>query len=168
MSDREYFRGYGLQGVDDKGRVAIPAALRSALEANTPQRGDGKDVRQVVISIHEEGACLVAFDLGFANAQIDELKQRERERVAGTGSRDWQLMRQGIGPSETLPFDASGRFILPGFPRDEAGIGEVAFFIGVGDTIEIWDPRRLDKHPTAPEATKAACRYLCKQKGIVL
>lgn len=157
-----------MQGVDDKGRVAIPAALRSTLEANTPQLEGGKDVRQVVISIHEEGACLVAFDVGFANAQIDELKQRERERVAGTGARDWQLLRQGIGPSETLPFDASGRFILPGFPRDEAGIGEVAFFIGVGDTIEIWDPRRLDKHPTAPEQTKAACRYLCKQKGITL
>ena len=168
MSGREYFRGYALQGVDDKGRVAIPAALRSTLEANTPPRADGKDARQVVISIHEEGACLVAFDVGFANAQIDELKQRERERVAGTGSRDWLLVRQGIGPSETLPFDASGRFILPGFPRYEAGIGDFAFFVGVADTIEIWDPRRLDKHPTASLSTKSACRWLCEQKGIVL
>lgn len=168
VSEREYFRGYALQGVDDKGRVAIPAALRAALEANTPPRPDGKDGRQVVISIHEEGACIVAFDVGFANAQIDELKQREREMVAGTGTREWKLLRSGIGPSETLPFDASGRFIMPGFPRDEAGIGDYAFFIGVGDTFEIWDPRRLDKHPTASDSTKSACRYLCKQKGITL
>ena len=167
MSEREYFRGYGLQGVDDKGRVAIPAALRSTLEANTPPR-DGKDVRQVVISIHEEGACLVAFDVGFANAQIDELKQRERDIVGTSGRRDWELLRRGIGPSETVPFDASGRFIMPGFPREMAGIGEHAFFIGVGDTIEIWDPRKLEAHPTAPEQTKAANRYHARLKGLTL
>ena len=168
MSDREYFRGYALQGVDDKGRVAIPAALRSTLEANTPVRSDGKEARQVVISIHEEGACLVAFDVGFANAQIDELKERERNVVGTSGERDWILLRRGIGPSETVPFDASGRFIMPGFPREMAGIGEHAFFIGVGDTIEIWDPRRLDAHPTVPEQTKAANRFHCRQKGIAL
>lgn len=168
MSEREYFRGYALQGVDDKGRVAIPAALRSTLETNTPPRADGKDARQVVISIHEEGACLTGFDTVAANEQVADLKRREADVVGTSGTRNWEMLRLGIGPSETLPFDASGRFILPGFPRDEAGIEDLAFFYGVGESFEIWDPRRLIKHPTAPDAMKAACRYLCKQRGVIL
>ena len=41
MADRGVYQGCGLGVVDDKGRVAIPAALRATLAGNAPN-ADGK------------------------------------------------------------------------------------------------------------------------------
>ena len=42
MASRGRYQGHGIGLVDDKGRVAIPNALRATLQANAP-RADGKD-----------------------------------------------------------------------------------------------------------------------------
>ena len=36
MTTRRNYRGFGLSGIDGKGRLAIPAKLRAALEFNAP------------------------------------------------------------------------------------------------------------------------------------
>lgn len=164
LSERGYFRGYGLQPVDDKGRVAIPAALRAILEQNTPPRADGKEQRQVILSTHEDERCLIAYDLETERALVEDLRQRDA--VGPGGRRDYNLMRRGAGAAETLPFDASGRFILPAFPRFHAAIEGFAFFYGAVDYFEIWDPATLLQHQSAPEVMKAACRFLMTQRGL--
>ena len=49
VAERGDYQGSGLALVDDKGRVAIPNALRSTLAANSP-RADGKDGGTVIIA----------------------------------------------------------------------------------------------------------------------
>jgi MraZ protein len=57
---------------------------------------------------------------------------------------------------------------MPAFPRFYAGIGEHAFFYGVLDYIEIWDPRVLIETETMAENVKAAARFYMMQKGLAL
>ena len=56
-----------------------------------------------------------------------------------------------MGIVDVVPFDASGRFVLQGFPRKYAKIEDVALFLAVGDVFEIWNPAVLIASPTAPD-----------------
>ena len=166
MTERVDYQGDGLGLVDDKGRVAIPASLRAALATNSP-RADGKDGGTVIVGVHQKNKCLVAYDPGFVAILRARLDQREAANTLEGGEFDYNIKRRGAS-GEPTPFDGSGRFIMPGFPRFHAGITDHAFFWGVFDYIEIWDPRTLIESDGPPEIMKSAARYHCAQKGIAL
>lgn len=168
MAERGGYQGYGLQPIDDKGRVAIPAALRTTLIANTPAGGDGKGAGTIVVSTHQREKCLIGYDPGFADLLQQRLTQREDSYPLAGGEVDYNIKRRGIGAAEATPFDASGRFILPAFPRFHAGITRHAFFFGVLDYFEIWDPATLIACEDAPEVMKSAARFFAAEKGIAL
>ena len=149
VTNRGRYQGDGIGLVDDKGRVAIPAALRQALTANSP-KGEGKTGGTVVIGAHQSNKCLVAYDPGYVDLLAAKLERRESEHTAADGELDYNIKRRAAS-GEAVPFDGSGRFIMPRFPRFYAGIGEHAFFYGVLDYIEIWDPKTLIETPDAPE-----------------
>lgn len=166
LRERGVYQGDGLGLVDDKGRVAIPASLRSTLAGNAP-RADGKDGGSVIIGVHEDGNCLVAYDPGFQAILRARLNEQEAQNPLAGGRRNHAYKREAaIG--EAVPFDGSGRFIMPAFPRDEANIGTNAFFYGTFDLIEIWDPATLLADEGMPNVVKNCCRFHCRQKGIVL
>lgn len=167
---RSGYRGVGLQLVDDKGRVAIPAGLRATLEKNSGQPTDSKDARVAILSTHETDKCLVAYDEPFFDSLMERLDARATEFAGDRGQADANIWRDGVGTSENIAFDPSGRFVLPGMLGHLAGIpkGSYAFFMGVGATIEVWNPRTLLDHPTISEQIKAACRYCLEEKGVVL
>lgn len=166
MDDRSDYQGDGLGLVDDKGRVAIPASLRAVLATNSP-RADGKDGGTVIVGVHPEQKCLRAYDPAYGKilrAEVEAEAARRRER---DGVTDYNLKRRAAS-GEPVPFDGSGRFIMPGSPRDYANIGENAFFYGALDWIEIWDPKTLIDAVGVDDAMQAACRYHCRIKGIAL
>lgn len=166
MGQRVDYQGHGIGLVDDKGRCAIPASLRAALAANAP-RGDGKDGGIVIVGVHPEQDCLYAYDQGYVAILRAEMDARIARQVADGGKPDYNLKRRAAS-GEPVPFDGSGRFVMPDFPRDYAGIGDTAFFWGTFDWIEIWDPKRLMAQAEIDPAMQAACRFHCKQKGIAL
>lgn len=168
VSGRSIFQGYALQQVDQKGRVAIPAVLRDTLIANTPGAEGGKEVATLFLSTHESDRCLVGFDASFAQLRHERLIAREERALNETGAVDHNIMRSGLGATEPLPFDSSGRFILPAFPKNYAKIDRFAFFYGVGGTFEIWDPATLIANPNAPEIMKEAARFYMAEKGVAL
>ena len=67
-----------------------------------------------------------------------------------------------------MPFDGSGRFIMPAFPRFYAGIKGHAFFYGVLDYIEIWDPAALVATVDMPPVVKEMARFYMAEKEISL
>ncbi len=166
VEDRSDYQGEGLGLVDDKGRVAIPASLRQALAANSP-RADGKDGGTVIIGVHPEQTCLRAYDPGYVRILKAEVEDLQARHIAEHGKPDFNLKRRNAS-GEAVPFDGSGRFIMPGFPRDYARIAENAFFWGTFDWIDIWDPKTLLDAVGVDDAMQAACRYHCKTKGIAL
>lgn len=167
---RSGYRGVGLQAVDDKGRVAIPAALRATLEKNSGAPEGSKEARVAVLTSHEKDPCLVAYDAPFFDSLMERLEARELEFADDRGGSDSNIWREGVGVSEDVAFDASGRFIVPGMHAEHAGIAKpgYAYFLGVGKQIEIWDPATLLAHPTMPEQIKKSCRYHCAEKKVAL
>ena len=152
--------------MDDKGRVAIPNALRSILAENAP-RPDGKDGGTIIVAVHEDQPCLMAYDPAYLAELKVELDRRAELSRGADGKIDPNIKRGGAN-GEAVPFDGSGRFIMPGFPRFHAGIGANAFFWGTFDYIEIWDPKTLLDTPGVAPAMVSACRYHCQEKGIAL
>ncbi|MDP1025622.1 division/cell wall cluster transcriptional repressor MraZ [Sphingomonas sp. KR1UV-12] len=164
--DRGRYQGDGIGLVDDKGRVAIPAALRATLAANAP-KADGKTGGTIVIGAHQKNPCLVAYDPLYLDILAAQLDKREAEHVGPDGEFDYNIKRAAAS-GEAVPFDGSGRFIMPAFPRFYAGIGEHAFFYGVLDYIEIWDPKTLIETDGIPRVVKAMAAFHMQQKGIAL
>ena len=166
VANRSWYQGDGIGLVDDKGRVAIPSALRQTLTANSP-KADGKTGGTVIIGAHQKNKCLVAYDPGYVDLLAAKLEKRESEHTADDGELDYNIKRRAAA-GEAVPFDGSGRFIMPAFPRFYAGIGAHAFFYGVLDYVEIWDPKTLIETGDVPDLVKQMARFYMAEKGVAL
>jgi len=167
VSGRGNYQGYALQQVDEKGRVAIPSSLRAALIARTPAGTDPKEASTIVIAMHESDPCLIAYDLAYSDALVAALNRRANENAGADCAPKSMILREAM-LSDALPFDSSGRFILPPFPRHELKIGKYAFFMGLGNYFEIWDPATILASEKASAKMKAAVRFLMSEKGEAL
>jgi MraZ protein len=170
------FGGQALNAVDAKGRVSLPADLRTTVErraALAKENGLPVDDKVLHIAEDEELPCLVGFD---ETEQFNLARRLAELRAAdpGGGSRK-SLVRRDRGtetfaPAQRVVFDKAGRMVLPGFLRDFAEIGDFAFFTGNGDNFDIWSPMRAHAHFTAigePRLVRIL-EYLCKEKGVEL
>ena len=162
MTNRELYEGFALQAVDAKGRVAIPADLRAAMERNSDSR---------TIVVRRNGACLSAYDVERSKDEFGRIHNRqiEAEEAAGLdgGVVPTRAKANAFGKVERTPFDPSGRFILPRFFKMKAGIGNWAFFVGHGDTFEIWAPEVL-MATSADEELKEICAFCLDEKRVTL
>ena len=167
MAGRTIYQGVGLQLVDDKGRVAIPAPLRNAIIANSSPE-DMKDGPRVTIAVHPVSKCLIGYDRAWASLELERATRREEAHTGADGEYDYNIKRRVSGGGEEAGFDASGRFVLAPFPRFYAGVRKYAFFYGVMDYFEVWDPETLLATDDAPDVMKAAARFFLAEKGIAL
>ncbi len=159
MSGRALFTGHALNAIDGKGRVAIPAGMRQAIEAN----GDG---RNLIIAKHESDDCLIGHDRGWSALLHARLERTEdREADAGRDYSRYNPARRAFGLVEDVPYDASGRFILPPMLKDRAKLTDLALFLGTGDTFEIWNPRILIEAPSMDAEIKGVARWLLEARG---
>ena len=166
MAARGRYQGHGIGLVDDKGRVAIPSALRATLQLNAP-RADGKDGGTIVVGPHEASECLVAYDPAFVEIQATRLDSHEAQFTGADGSYDYNIQRRAMA-GEAVPFDGSGRFIMPAFPRDYANIQAHAFFYGANNRIEIWDPATAVADPSLDPIVKKMIRFGMRERGVEL
>ena len=122
------FSGRHEHMLDEKGRVSVPAAFRRQITGDDLYLNLGMD------------GCL-------------ELYSPEK----------WQLLREGLGrlnrkeekqrffirrfTSHLRPvaIDAQGRISIPADLLALAGIGSVVVFLGQMDSMELWDPARLEQ-----------------------
>lgn len=162
---RGIYQGYALQGVDRKGRVAVPAALRTVVEANNPRQPSGDVLRTLSIAPHETEKCLIAYDQAYPQYLQDQLSARSALTTEPGAAPDWNVKRVSMGIVDVVPFDASGRFVLQGYPRKYAGIEDAALFIAVGDVFEIWSPAALEASKTADPRVKELARFLIADRG---
>ena len=156
MTETGLYIGSALQGVDRKGRVAIPADFRATIEKNSA-------TRTVMVAFHPTLPCLRGFDSQWAaNAEADF----RRRLLAGADAQAIAAEREAaFGEVEQAPFDPSGRFILPDFFRGEAEIDDRAFFIGGGPTFNIWAPALLMTHASIPDRVRRRCAHLMAGKA---
>ena len=81
------------------------------------------------------------------------------EAVAGMRDTFETAHRQLYGFAE-LPFDDSGRFVMPDYLRGLADIENGLFFQGSGRFFSVWNPAELMRMGDDWAAAKAACQAL--------
>ena len=102
MQARELFEGFALQSVDEKGRVAIPADLRAAVERNSNDRF-------IVVGRHPFDPCLSAHDLSWSQEKFTRIDDPAQSPYAKDGNEAARAKRRAFGAVERAAFDASGR-----------------------------------------------------------
>jgi MraZ protein len=155
----DFFQGSALNAVDAKGRLAVPAFVRNVIERRS-------DSRAIVIGAHEILPCLTAYGRGYARNLFNEMERRRLAEELKGGSVDDHYARAHrlFGMVEDVPYDPSGRIVLPPMMRRKGGIEDLALFVGIGGVVEIWNPRTaLEK---GDRDLKEIAAFRLEEKGL--
>jgi MraZ protein len=117
--------------IDAKGRVVLPARVKS----NLPQDSGSN----IVLSRGFE-PCLVLRPQSEFFKILDKLKGLNQFDAA---SRNFQ--RKMLAGSTDMELDANGRFLIPKSMLNYARLEREAIIVGMGDRLEIWNPKIYDK-----------------------
>ena len=160
MALEHLFQGSALNAVDAKGRVSVPAFLRQVIE----RRGDA---RTIVLAKHDNFHALSAYDPAYAalkHAKLERLLEKQETDPAAELDYARRTM-MAFGATEEVPYDSSGRIVIPPMMRRKGGIEDLALFIGVGETFQIWNPRLFLADPNIPEDMKDIARFRLDERG---
>lgn len=113
--------------IDTKGRVFLPSVFRKVLQSS------GEETLVMRKDVFKP--CLVLYPESVWNNQSDEL----RSRLSRWNPVHQQIFRQFVSDAEIMTLDANGRLLVPKRYQQMASISQKVKFIGVDDTIEIWD-----------------------------
>ena len=146
------FAGYSGQAyapAGDKGRYVLPPLFRKAVR-------ESSDGRVLCLAKHDRWACLVGFGLS-RKAELETQLDREEE-LAYRAGRDFdrETRSSQLNGFVELPFDDSGRFVMPEYLRTLGNIGEGLFVQGGGRFFTLWNPAELMKMGDDWAAAKAA------------
>ncbi len=147
------FGGYSGQAYSpagEKGRFVLPPLFRKAVK-------ESSDGRVLCLMKHPAWSCLV----GFGTSRKDELEDqldREEDRAIRLGRDfDRDTRASQLFGFQEMPFDDSGRFVMPDHLRSLGNIDEGLFFQGAGRFFTLWNPDELAKMGDDWAGAKAAC-----------
>ena len=140
------FRGESQHQLDTKGRVSIPASFRRVLEASDPNWKSGEAPELVIVYGDHRRAYLECYTMAAieeVDAKIDALPRGSMQRK----------MLQALFNGQSFPttVDETGRLVLPAKLRTKINLDKEAFFMGTGDTFQIWSPETYDTQERAKQ-----------------
>lgn len=161
MDLEHLFNGSALSAVDAKGRLSVPSFIRGVIERRS-------DAKAIVVGLHETSLCLNAYDRGYARFLYNENERRRlaEEAAGGDLAAHHARARRTFGMTEDVPYDTSGRIILPPMMRRKGQIEDLALFVGTGGTFEIWNPKLALQ--SGDEELSDLAAYRLEEKGIAL
>ena len=148
-----FFSGYGFSLRGEKNRFVLPPAFRNAIH-------DATGNRTLCLGFNQKPRCLTGFGLNRAEdleRQID--LEREGALSRGLPFDEFDLRRQ-LFSFEQIPFDSSGRFLMPDYLMDSGRITDAICVIGFGRYFTIWAPEVLYMQDDTYAPQMAACRSL--------
>lgn len=150
------FTGYSGQAFSpagDKGRFVLPPLFRKAVKESSGSR-------ILCLTKHSKWTCLVGFGLS-RKAEFEQQLDREEEMAFKFG-RDFDRETRALQLNgfDEMPFDDSGRFVMPAYLRELGKVENGLFFIGGGRFFTLWSPEELYRMDDDWAAAKAACKAL--------
>lgn len=131
------FSGEDLHSLDEKGRVAIPARIRSFAETE-----DGREVWYATRGFEK---CLLLFT-------GETWKHLLQDKLSGLSLGNKQhraFIRNFISPAVMIQADKQGRVLLPQRLREYAGITDEVLVLGANKYIELWNPGLFEQEQAA-------------------
>ncbi|MGB3166146.1 MAG: division/cell wall cluster transcriptional repressor MraZ [Alteraurantiacibacter sp.] len=121
---------------------------------------DNNDERVLCLVQHDRFPCLSAFGLSRAE-DFEALLDKEEDNAVRRGEHyDRDLRSMQLYGFAEVPFDASGRFILPDHLAGLANIDANICFLGAGQFITLWNLDTLGGMGAPFAGPFAACRAL--------
>ncbi|MEM7780175.1 MAG: division/cell wall cluster transcriptional repressor MraZ [Pseudomonadota bacterium] len=153
MSALGEYNGQAYTVMSDKGRFVLPPAFRKAVKASS----DG--AKTLCLAVHDKYDCLIGFGL----SRIPELHaqlEKEEERAVRLSQDDFDAdARAGqLFGFEQIPFDDSGRFVMPEHLKELGFVEEGLYFHGAGKFFFVWNPDQLAEMGSAFRGAQASCR----------
>jgi MraZ protein len=120
------FQGETAITIDDKGRLALPTALREPISAACANR--------LVLTYNPfEHGCLWLFPLPEWEAVRDQVNVLPSVKAVHRN-----LQMKLVGAAAHVEPDGAGRLLLPASQRSAAGIEKKAVLLGMGSKFELW------------------------------
>ncbi len=142
----------------DKGRFVLPTQIRS-----TVKQSSGNQTTLCLVK-HDRWPCLTGFGLSRADNFEVELDAEQERKLRANQPFDREIKAMQLYGFSTVPFDGSGRFVLPGHLETLSGITDKMFFNGLGAYFTIWAPEELYKMEGPEwEGLKAICKMLDRE-----
>lgn len=136
------FTGRFVHTLDEKGRITFPVAYRDSLGVS-PYILSGFDDN---IQVMTNERFLTLYDL--INAMnMGEEKSRE-------------LRRMIFSTASEIEFDKTGRLLIPTSLRESAFLDDSVLLMGVGNAIEIWNPKVYDEKRKSGNLPKTAAELV--------
>ena len=126
------FLGQFCHNLDDKGRLIIPARYRDRLVPDGAYIMHGFDQNLMVLPA----------------SKYEQISQRVNQ-MSLTDSNARLLKRLVFSTAEKIEIDKVGRFLMPQFQRQFAGLDSSLVVVGMGDYFEIWSPEAWGKQSDA-------------------
>jgi MraZ protein len=141
----------------DKGRFVLPSQIRG-----TVKQSSGNQTTLCLVK-HDRWPCLTGFGLSRVDGFEAELDAEQERKIRAGEPFDREIKAMQLYGFSQVPFDGSGRFVLPGHLETLSGITDKMFFNGLGAYFTIWAPDELYKMDGPEwEGLKAICRLLDK------
>jgi MraZ protein len=154
------YSGQGFSLLGEKGRFVLPPDFRKAV------RDSGHGERVLCLAKHPRWKCLIGFGLGRVSEFEIELEREERIALERGIDFDRDLRASQLYGFAKVPFDDSGRFVLPERYFKLGALTTSAFFQGGGKSFTIWNPEELAKMGEGWEDAQEACAELAAQAQI--
>lgn len=146
--------GYGGQGFSlrgEKGRFVLPPAFRNTI-------AETSGTRVLCLAKHDRWPCLSAFGTDRPATFEDQLDREEEKAIRLNHDFDRELRSLQLWSFTEIPFDASGRFVMPDTLAELGEIGEQIYFQGIGPFFTLWNPEKLETMGAGFEGAQAYCR----------
>ena len=114
--------------LDAKNRAFMPAAFRHLLQQAAEQT--------LVVRKDYFENCLVVYPASQWQQEIAGV----RARLNRFDGNQQMVYRKLVSEAQELQLDSNGRVLLPKALLDKVGIKQDALFVGMEQTIEIWNP----------------------------
>ena len=154
MASRPYiYSGQGFSLQRDKNRFVLPPQFRGTIKESS-----GRPV--VCLAKHDRWECLVGFGLSRVEGFADMI-EREQAMAAQAGREfDADKRAMELYGFHEVPFDGSGRFVLPEPLVTCANLDDQLYFQGAGEFFTVWNPEELAKMGKGWESMQAVCASL--------
>ncbi len=157
MAGQEFsYRSQGFSLQREKNRFVLPPQIRNTVKASSG------NTTVLCLVKHDRWPCLTGFGLSRVDEFEAELDKDERRAIEFGKNFDRELKAMQLYGYSTVPFDGSGRFVLPDHLATLAGIGKQIFLNGLGPYFTIWAPEELAKMGEGWEGLQASCAMLAR------
>ncbi|MBW8754214.1 MAG: division/cell wall cluster transcriptional repressor MraZ [Sphingomonadales bacterium] len=158
MASQPYsYNGTGFSLLRDKGRFVLPPQFRKTV------RDSSGDKAVLCLDKHDRWTCLIGFGLSRQDGFESQLDREETLAAQRGQDFDRELRGVQLNGFAQMPFDDSGRFVLPDYLAELAHVEDQLYFHGAGQFFVIWSPAELAKMSQGWEGAQAACRQLAAE-----